>query len=154
MAHDQTIRFSSGFMKDYQVSEVVSLRDLNEILEHETTSVDPNSIWYYQLQLLLELYQSLACIARCRYQNPWVSILSLLVFVVNVSPRNYGLIVCQLKIMLQLVLVLLELSGHPFIILYGLLDLDQLVLMFPLLEFLVLVVQVLLSQPDILSQHI
>ena len=53
-------------MNHHQVSEIVALADLNQVLEHVATSIDTRSIRKNQLQLLLECHETLAWIAASR----------------------------------------------------------------------------------------
>lgn len=70
------------------------------------------------------------------------------------GPSHDGLIVSQLQIMSELVLAFSQFIRDLLVVFNRFLDLDELLLMLSLLQFLVLVKEVLLSESNILSQHI
>ena len=80
----QTIGFTSSLMNHDQVSEVVSLADLNQVFEHVATSVYASSVGNDQLHLLLESHKSLTWVTTRCDQKLWVSELGLLILIIDV----------------------------------------------------------------------
>ncbi len=141
-------------MQNNQVSEVICLSYFSQVLQHIPTSVDSDGVRNNELELFLELNQFLTRIPRSCDEDFRVSVLGLLVLIIDVSPRDYRLIISQLQVMLKLPLLLPELIGHPLLCLDGPLYLYELLLMVSVLQLLVLVEQVLLAESYIFPQHI
>lgn len=88
VADDDAVGLAARLVQDDKVAEVVDGRDSDEVLQDVAAAVDAGGIRYEDLELLLELHESLARVSRRRDQQLWVAELRHLVLVVNVRPRR------------------------------------------------------------------
>lgn len=153
MAYDKPIWLTSSFVDDDEISKVVLLADLDEVFKNVATSVDSRRVRQNQLKLFLEADQPLAGVTARRDEELRVAILCVLVLIVNVRASHDSLVVCQLEVLLNLFFISLELSRHTFVVVKRVLHLESTVLLLLLRELLLLCVEVLLSQPNVLSNH-
>lgn len=153
MRDNQTIRLTSCLVDHNQVREVVSLADLDQVLQHVTTSVDSGRIGNDDFELFLESGQTLARVATCSDEQLGVLVLGILILVVDVRSCDHGVLVSKFQIMSHSISLLSELSWHSSVIVVSILHLNALVLSTLLFDFLGLCIEVVLPQSDVTSDH-
>jgi len=127
---------------------------LDKVFKHVTTPIYSSRIRQDQLKFFLEANQSLAWVPACCDEELWVTILCILILVINMRPCYECFIISQLEVLLDLFFCLLEFSWDGFIAVQGVLELDPIVLLFELRDFLLFGVQVLFAKANVLPDHI
>jgi len=150
---NQTVRLTSCLVDHNQVREVVSLADLDQVLQHVATSVDPGRVGNDDFELFLESGETLARVATCSDKQLGVLVLGILIFIVNVRSRNHGVLVGEFQIMSHSISFLSKLSWHSSVVVESILHLYALVLSTLLFDFLGLCIEVVLPQSDVTPDH-
>ena len=140
-------------MNHHQVSEIVALADLNQVLEHVATSIDTSSIRKDQLQLFLECHETLAWVAASRDKQLRIAIFSLLILVIDVRASDNRVLVGKSQVVRDCVSLLAKLCRYYLVLVDCILHLDTLVLLLLLFELLALLVEILFAKANIASDH-
>jgi hypothetical protein len=136
MAYNDAVGFSSCFVQDHDIGEVVCLADFDEVFEHISSSVNSDRLWHDNFHLFLELNEALTWVSASGDQQFGVAILGLLILVIDVGSPCDGVIVGHLHFSDGFVLDLAQLSGDGRVVLNSILHFDDSVLFLALFSLL------------------
>lgn len=122
MTEHQTIRHTPMLMKHDQIGQILTETKLNKVLHHIRTSIDPLSIRNYNSHLLQKLHKPIRRISGCCYQDLRVRIDHIGILIVNVGPRDKGVDIIRLKLLLKFLFLAEEFGGEPTVCLLSLQD--------------------------------
>ena len=153
MRDNQTIWLTSCFMQNNQICKIIGWANFHEVLQHITTTIYSDWFWNDNFYLFLKLCQSLTWISWCGYQEFWISIFRLLIFIVNCSSPSHCLIICKFNFSDCLLSFFMIFIWNSLIIIKGILYSESAVLFLFFFCFLRFWIEILLSLSDVSAYH-